>query len=72
MEAVRTESGLTSQVMHAMNMTEDEANELIAEQADYCMGLMSDGGCDIEDIEDAMMDMGIESDLMDEFLLRMC
>lgn len=72
MEAVLETRGLTSSVMHSMNMTEDEANELISEQADYCLDLMSDGCCDIEDIEEAMMDMGIEPDYMDEFLLRMC
>ena len=66
-------NGLTEMVSKALSVNENEANQIIDEQASYCLDLMSsDGGLNIEDVEEAMMDMGVEPDYMDEFLLRIC
>ena len=35
------------------------------------LDMITSEGCDIEDIEELMYDMGVEPDYLDEFLLRM-
>lgn len=64
--------GLTAMVSRSLEVTEDEANIIIDEQADLGRDMLDSGNCDIEDIEELMYDMGVESDYLDEFLLRMC
>lgn len=64
--------GLTAMVSRSLEVTEDEANIIINEQASIGMGLINDESCSIEGIEELMYDMGVEPDYLDEFLLRMC
>ena len=64
--------GLTAMVSRSLEVTEEEANTIIDEQASIGMDLLSNDDCSIEDIEDLMYDMGVEPDYLDEFLLRMC
>lgn len=64
--------GLTAMVSRSLEVTEDEANIIIDEQADLGRDMLDSGNCDIEDIEELMYDMGVEPDYLDEFLLRMC
>ena len=64
--------GLTSMVSQSLGVSAQEADRIIEEQAQIGLDMMANEGLDIEDVEDLMMDMGIEPDLMDEFLLRMC
>lgn len=67
--------GLTAMVSRSLEVTEDEANVIIDEQASIGIDLINDESCrieDIEDIEELMYDMGVEPDYLDEFLLRMC
>lgn len=59
-------------VSRSLEVTEDEANTIIDEQADLGRDMLDSGNCDIEDIEELMYDMGVEPDYLDEFLLRMC
>ncbi len=63
--------GLTAMVSRSLEVTEVEANTIIDEQASLGQDMIVDGNCSIEDIEDLMMDMGVEPDYLDEFLLRM-
>ena len=62
--------GLTAMVSRSLEVTEDEANIIIDEQASIGMDLIGNDDCSIEDIEQLMYDMGVEPDYMDEFLLR--
>lgn len=64
--------GLTAMVSRSLEVTEDEANIIIDEQASIGIDLLNDESCSIEDIEELMYDMGVEPDYLDEFLLRMC
>lgn len=64
--------GLTAMVSRSLEVTEDEANVIIDEQASIGIDLINDESCRIEDIEELMYDMGVEPDYLDEFLLRMC
>lgn len=64
--------GLTAMVSRSLEVTEDEANIIIDEQASIGIDLINDESCSIEDIEELMYDMGVEPDYLDEFLLRMC
>lgn len=64
--------GLTAMVSRSLEVTEDEANIIIDEQASIGIDLLNDESCSIEDIEELMYDMGVELDYLDEFLLRMC
>lgn len=64
--------GLTAMVSRSLEVTEDEANIIIDEQASIGMDLIGNDDCSIEDIEELMYDMGVEPDYLDEFLLRMC
>lgn len=64
--------GLTAMVSRSLEVTEDEANIIIDEQASIGIDLLNDELCSIEDIEELMYDMGVEPDYLDEFLLRMC
>ena len=64
--------GLTAMVSRSLEVTEDEANIIIDEQASIGINLIDDESCSIEDIEELMYDMGVEPDYLDEFLLRMC
>ncbi len=64
-------NGLTAMVSRSLEVTEDEANIIINEQASIGRDLISNESCQIEDIEDLMMDMGVEPDYMEEFLMRM-
>lgn len=64
--------GLTAMVSRSLEVTEDEANIIIDEQASIGIDLLNDESCSIEDIEELMCDMGVEPDYLDEFLLRMC
>lgn len=64
--------GLTAMVSRSLEVTEDEANIIINEQASIGIDLLNDESCSIEDIEELMYDMGVEPDYLDEFLLRMC
>lgn len=64
--------GLTAMVSRSLEVTEDEANIIIDEQASIGLDLINDESCSIEDIEELMYDMGVEPDYLDEFLLRMC
>ena len=64
--------GLTAMVSRSLEVTEDEANIIIDEQADLGRDMLDSGNCDIEDIEELMYNMGVEPDYLDEFLLRMC
>lgn len=66
------EWGLTAMVSRSLEVTEDEANIIIDEQASIGQDMITSEGCDIEDIEELMYDMGVEPDYLDEFLLRMC
>lgn len=66
------ELGLTAMVSRSLEVTEDEANIIIDEQASIGIDLINDESCSIEDIEELMYDMGVEPDYLDEFLLRMC
>lgn len=59
-------------VSRSLEVTEDEANVIIDEQASIGIDLINDESCRIEDIEELMYDMGVEPDYLDEFLLRMC
>ena len=63
--------GLTAMVSRSLEVTEDEANIIIDEQASIGMDLIGNDDCSIEDIEELMYDMGVEPDYLDEFLLRM-
>ena len=63
--------GLTAMVSRSLEVTEDEANIIIDEQASIGINLIDDESCSIEDIEELMYDMGVEPDYLDEFLLRM-
>ena len=63
---------LTAMVSRSLEVTEDEANIIIDEQADLGRDMLDSGNCDIEDIEELMYNMGVEPDYLDEFLLRMC
>lgn len=62
---------LTEQVSQALEVTLDEAEEIIETEAGYCSELLDTGELDYEAVVQAMADMGIEPDNMDEFLLRM-
>ena len=64
--------GLTAMVSRSLEVTEDEANIIIDEQASIGIDLLNDESCSIEDIEELMYDMGVEPDYLYEFLLRMC
>ena len=64
--------GLTAMVCRSLEVTEDEANIIIDEQASIGMDLIGNDDCSIEDIDELMYDMGVEPDYLDEFLLRMC
>ena len=64
--------GLAAMVSRSLEVTEDEANIIIDEQASIGIDLISDESCSIEDLEELMYDMGVEPDYLDEFLLRMC
>lgn len=64
--------GLTAMVSRSLEVTEEEANVIIDEQASIGMDLICNDDCSIEDIEELMYDMGVEPDYLDEFLLRMC
>lgn len=64
--------GLTTMVSRSLEVTEDEANIIIDEQASIGQDMITSEGCSIEDIEELMYDMGVEPDYLDEFLLRMC
>lgn len=64
--------GLTAMVSRSLEVTEDEANIIIDEQASIGLDLINDESCSIEDTEELMYDMGVEPDYLDEFLLRMC
>ena len=64
--------GLTESVSRSLEISEEEADKIIDEQAQLGLDMMSNEGLDIEDVEDLMADMGIEPDLMEEFLMRMC
>ena len=63
--------GLTAMVSRSLEVTEEEANVIIDEQARIGQDMITNDGCDIEDIEELMYDMGVEPDYLDEFLLRM-
>lgn len=65
-------SNLTEAVSTSLGIKEGDANEVINEQVEYCQDLLKDNDLRFEDIEQAMYDMGIEPDYMDEFLLRFC
>lgn len=62
---------LTEQVSQALGVTLEEADNVINTEAGYCSELIETGDLDYEAVVQAMADMGIESDNMDEFLLRM-
>jgi hypothetical protein len=64
--------GLTAMVSRSLEVTEEEANIIIDEQASIGRDMLDSGNCDIEDIEELMYNMGVEPDYLDEFLLRMC
>lgn len=64
--------GLTAMVSRSLEVTEDEANIIIDEQASIGIDLINDESCRIKDIEELMYDIGVEPDYLDEFLLRMC
>lgn len=61
---------LTEQVSQALGVTLEEADEVIENEAGYCSELLETGDLDYEAVVQAMADMGIEPDNMDEFLLR--
>lgn len=63
--------GLTAMVSRSLEVTEDEANIIIEEQASIGQDMIVNEGCDIEDIEELMYEMGVEPDYMEEFLMRM-
>ena len=65
------EAGLTAQVSRSLGVTAKEADDIINEQASIGLDMMSNEGLDIEDVEDLMMEMGVEPDYMEEFLMRM-
>lgn len=54
--------GLTAMVSRSLEVTEDEANIIIDEQASIGKKLISNGDCSIEDIDELMYDMGVEPD----------
>ena len=58
-------------VSRSLQVTEDEADVIINEQASIGRDLIANDDCSIEDIEELMYDMGVEPDNLDEFLLRM-
>lgn len=63
--------GLTTMVSRSLRVSESEANAIINEQARVGLDMLVNDRLTIEDVEELMMDMGVESDRMEEFLLRM-
>lgn len=63
--------GLTAMVSKSLQVTENEADAIINEQASIGQDMICNEGCNIEDIEELMYDMVVEPDYLDEFLLRM-
>ena len=62
---------LTESVANSLNVSENEADKIIDEQASIGRDLLSDGDLTYGDVEELMYDMGIEPDHMEEFLERM-
>ena len=63
--------GLVDSVSRSLQISEDEANVIINEQASIGHDLIGNEDCKIEDIEELMYEMGVEPDYLDEFLMRM-
>lgn len=63
--------GLTTMVSRSLRVSESEANAIINEQSRVGLDMLVNDRLTIEDVEELMMDMGVESDRMEEFLLRM-
>ena len=55
----------------SLEISEKEADRIIDEQASLGLDMLANDRLDIEDVEDLMMDMGVEPDYMEEFLMRM-
>ena len=64
-------NSLANMVSKSLGVSAYEADTIIEEQARIGLDMMTNGNLTIEDVDDLMMDMGVEPDLMDEFLLRM-
>ena len=61
---------LTDMVAHECGCNADQADVIIADEADYLRDLASRGDLTMEDMEDAMLDMGVDFDFIEEMLLR--
>lgn len=57
-------------VAHGCGCNADQADVIIADEADYLRDLASRGDLTMEDMEDAMLDMGVDFDFIEEMLLR--
>ena len=63
--------GLVKNVSRSLSVSMEEANNIINEQANLCRDMLSVGDLEYDDVEQAMADMGVEPDLMEDFLFRM-
>ncbi len=63
--------GLTEAVSRSLEISEKDADRIIDEQASLGLDMLTNDNLDIEDVEELMMDMGVEPDYMEEFLMRM-
>jgi hypothetical protein len=61
---------LTDMVAHGCGCNADQADVIIADEADYLRDLASRGDLTMEDMEVAMLDMGVDFDFIEEMLLR--
>ena len=64
-------NGLTEAVSRSLEISEKEADRIIDEQASLGLDMLTNDNLDIEDVEELMLDMGVEPDYMEEFLMRM-
>ena len=63
--------GLTEAVSKSLEISKKDAERIIDEQASLGFDMLANDRLDIKDVEDLMMDMGVEPDYMEEFLMRM-
>ena len=62
---------LTKAVSNSLGVTEDEAEDIINEQATIGRDMLSSGDFSVSSFDDLLYDMGIEPDYMMDFLDRL-
>lgn len=62
---------LTDAVAKSLDVTEQEADQIIDETANLADDMLSEGDLRYEDVEELMYDMGVEPDYMMKFLERL-